>query len=127
GKSRRECPEKRRGAAPAPPPPLGGEGKGGGMQQDSLVRAHPLPNPPAEVGFIRLRPLNGDRTRVNPSSVASGGGSTPSAGSRVSPRQQRHAGSSARKRLGMTRGRMRAAPSIKPWRASQASNSGARP
>src|SRR5262249_40326460 len=33
------------------------------------------PNPPAEVGFIRLRPLKGDRTRVNPSSLASGGGS----------------------------------------------------
>src|SRR5262245_43609271 len=65
------------------PPPLAGEGQGGGMQQDSCVQAHPLPNPPAEVGFIRLRPLKGDRTRVNPSSVASGGGSTPSMGKRA--------------------------------------------
>jgi hypothetical protein len=59
------------------PPPPAGEGQGGGMRQDSCVPAHPLPTPPAEVGYIRLRPLNSDRTRVNPSSVASGGGSAP--------------------------------------------------
>src|SRR5215471_4413492 len=28
------------------------------MQKDSCVQAHPLPTPPAEVGFIRLRPAN---------------------------------------------------------------------
>src|SRR5262249_3917169 len=37
---------KRRRAAPASPPPFTGEGQGGGMQQDSFARAHPLPNPP---------------------------------------------------------------------------------
>jgi itaconate CoA-transferase len=33
-------------AAPASPPPFTGEGQGGGRQQDSCQRAHPLPNPP---------------------------------------------------------------------------------
>jgi itaconate CoA-transferase len=37
-------------AAPASPPPLAGEGQGGGMQQDSKARAHPLPTPPPHAG-----------------------------------------------------------------------------
>jgi itaconate CoA-transferase len=37
-------------AAPASPPPFTGEGKGGGMQQDSRVQARPLPNPPPQAG-----------------------------------------------------------------------------
>ena len=37
-------------AAPASPPPRAGEGQGGGMQEDSCVRAHPLPNPPPQAG-----------------------------------------------------------------------------
>src|SRR5262249_45026434 len=39
-------------------PRLRGREREGGMQQDSCVQAHPLPNPPAEVGFIRLRAVN---------------------------------------------------------------------
>src|SRR5262249_55404306 len=35
--------------------------------------ACPLPIPPAEVGYIRLPPTKTGRTRVNPSSAASGG------------------------------------------------------
>src|SRR5262245_30395274 len=46
-------------AAPASPPPLAGEGQGGGMQQDSCVRAHPLPNPPPP-GAPRDAPRRGD-------------------------------------------------------------------
>src|SRR5262249_4184609 len=59
-----------------PLPRLRGRDREGACKK--IERAcHPLPTPPAEVGFIRLRPLNGDRTRVNPSSVASGRGSAP--------------------------------------------------
>src|SRR5262249_6713035 len=66
------------------PPGLRG-GLGGGV----IVWAHvslcgridlvacPLPIPPAEVGYIRLRPIKTGRTRVNPSSAASGGGNAP--------------------------------------------------
>src|SRR5262249_57306368 len=39
------------------PPPGWGGGVGGGVSLPSLV-ACPLPVPPAEVGFIRLRPAN---------------------------------------------------------------------
>src|SRR5262249_60042276 len=39
------------------PAPGGGGGWGGGVSLPSLV-ACPLPVPPAEVGFIRLRPAN---------------------------------------------------------------------
>src|SRR5262249_42585816 len=59
------------------PSPVYGGGTGRGHAARLTRAFHPLPNPPAEVGFIRLRPLNGDRTRVNPSSVASGRGSAP--------------------------------------------------
>src|SRR5262245_4068807 len=66
------------------PPPLAGEGWGGGecvhmhlcAGRIDLV-ACPLPIPPAEVGYIRLRPIKTGRTRVNPSSAASGGGNAP--------------------------------------------------
>ena len=49
----------------------------------SCRRPCPLPDPPAEVGFIRLRPVNTRRTRVNPSSDASGGGDA--SGARAAP------------------------------------------
>src|SRR5215470_2497147 len=72
------------------PPPLAGEGWGGGERvQMSLFAcpldlvACPLPIPPAEVGYIRLRPIKTGRTRVNPSSAASGGGNAPSARRRL--------------------------------------------
>src|SRR5262249_60337489 len=41
--------------------------------------ACPLPIPRAEVGFIRLRPVNIGRTRVNPSPAACAGADAPSA------------------------------------------------
>src|SRR5262245_54112661 len=66
------------------PPPLAGEGWGGGERvQINLFAcpldlvACPLPIPPAEVGYIRLPPIKTGRTRVNPSSAASGGGNAP--------------------------------------------------
>jgi formyl-CoA transferase len=37
-------------AAPVSPPPFTGEGQGGGMQKDSCVQSHPLPNPPPQAG-----------------------------------------------------------------------------
>src|SRR5262249_24117920 len=63
------------------PPPLAGEGWGGGERAHvnlfacplGLV-ACPLPSPPAEVGYIGLRPTKAGRTRVNPSSVQAGEG-----------------------------------------------------
>src|SRR5215469_11480532 len=45
----------------------------GDSPQTEFLKGPPLtPTLSAEVGYIRLRPLNSDRTRVNPSSVASG-------------------------------------------------------
>jgi hypothetical protein len=40
------------------PPPLAGEGWGGGELAHMNLVGCPLPIPPAEVGFIRLRPAN---------------------------------------------------------------------
>src|SRR6266446_859138 len=45
-------------AACSSPPPLAGEGWGGGSLRLLRACGGPLPIPPAEVGFIRLRPLN---------------------------------------------------------------------
>src|SRR5262249_46898832 len=66
------------------PPPLAG-GWGGVSERVQMnlfacpldLVACPLPIPPAEVGYIRLPPTKTGRTRVNPSSAASGGGNAP--------------------------------------------------
>src|SRR5262249_39503727 len=56
----------------APSPHLGrGLGGGGYKTYGQILPPHPTPLP-AEVGFIRLRPLQKCRTRVNPSSVGEG-------------------------------------------------------
>jgi hypothetical protein len=78
------CPKRFVSGSCVPSPACGG-GTGRGHATRLMRARSPPPHPPAEVGFIRLRPLNGDRTRVNPSSVASGGGSTPSAGRGSAP------------------------------------------
>src|SRR5205823_14499975 len=39
------------------PPPFTVEGWGGGRRTGSIFFVCPLPNPPADVGFIRLRPV----------------------------------------------------------------------
>jgi hypothetical protein len=55
----------------------------------SCRRPCPLPDSPAEVGFIRLRPVNTRRTRVNPSSDASGGGNASGASAAPNARPER--------------------------------------
>src|SRR5438034_7216924 len=44
----------------------------GGCPRTRPLRNAPHPDPLSRSRYIRLRPLNSDRTRVNPSSVASG-------------------------------------------------------
>src|SRR5262249_55035748 len=80
----RLCGVESRGELGLLPPPLAGEGWGGGGGAHAMrcagridLVACPLPIPPAEVGYIRLRPIKTGRTRVNPSSAASGGGNAP--------------------------------------------------
>src|SRR5262245_63509138 len=63
----------------------------GGCPRDAVLWRIPLtPTLSAEVGYIRLRPPSSDRTRVNPSSVASGGGTAPeNRGAAVAPSNRR--------------------------------------